>query len=39
MKGVIATRSTENAADSCTDDEDIMNEDDRHSFSMLEKNE
>ena len=36
MKGVIAARSTENKADSCAYDDDIMNNDDRHIFSMLE---
>ena len=33
---VIAARSTENAADSCANDDDVMNDDDRHTFSMLE---
>ena len=36
MKCVIAARSTENAADSCANDDDIMNDDDRHIFSELE---
>ena len=36
MKCVIAARSTENAADSHANDDDIMNDDDRHIFSMLE---
>ena len=36
MKCVIAARSTENVADSCANDDDIMNDDDRHISSMLE---
>ena len=36
MKYVIAARSTENAADSCANDDDIMNDDGRHIFSMLD---
>ena len=36
MKCVIAARSTENAADSCANDDDIMNDDERHIFSVLE---
>ena len=36
MKCVIAARSTENAADRCANDDDIMNDDDRHIFSVLE---
>ena len=31
-----ATRSPENAADSCADDDDIMNDEDRTIFTMLE---
>ena len=36
MKCVIAARSTENAVDSCANDDDIMDADDRHIFSVLE---
>ena len=36
MKCVIAARSTENAADSCANDDVILNADYRHIFSMLE---
>ena len=36
MKCVIAAKSTENAADSCANDDDIINDDDRHIFSVLE---
>ena len=36
MKCVIAARRTENAADSYANDDDIMNHDDRHMFSMLD---
>ena len=36
VKCVIAARSTENVADSCANDDDIMNDDGRHIFSKLE---
>ena len=36
MKCVIAARSTENSADSCANDDVILNADYRHIFSMLE---
>ena len=36
VKCVIAARSTENAARSCANDDDIMNNDDRYIFSVLE---
>ena len=36
VKCVIAARSTENADDSCANDDDITNDDDRHISSMLE---
>ena len=35
VKCVIAARSTENAADSCANDDDIVKDNDRHIFSML----
>ena len=36
MKYVVAIKGTENAASSCANNYDIMNEDSRHIFSMLE---
>ena len=36
MKCVIAARSTENSADSCANDDVILNADYRHIFSMLD---
>ena len=36
MKRVVAARSTEIAAHNCVHDYDIMKDDDRHIFSILE---
>ena len=36
MTCVLAARGTENAADSCANDDDIMNDGTRFIFSMLE---